>query len=88
MAPIPENVQVPNPQKMEDDRETRVRFKKSWNHAYGGVTVQRYLEGEVADVSEVCAAVGVENGACELVDANKVDLHDPRTAVKLKTIKK
>lgn len=90
MAPMPENANLPNPTRDETDRDTRVRFKKSWNHAYGGVNVVRYLKDEVADVSTVCADVACDpvNAAAERVDADKVDLFDPRAAVAKKPVKK
>lgn len=76
MAPMPENLTIPNPTREETDRETRVKFKRSWNHAYGGIDVQRYVENEVADVSAVCAECAIKNGAAE--PAEQLELFDPR----------
>ncbi len=90
MAPIPENTTVPNPQKEKVELDTRVRFTRSYRYAYGGINVVSYSAGQVADVSEDCAARAISDGAGEDVDPEKVELFDPKKApaAVLKKIKK
>lgn len=79
--PIPENMQVENPQMVKELLDTRVKFLKSYRYAYkGGVFVVSYAAGQIADVSEDCADRAISDGAAEGVDADSVELFDPKKA--------
>lgn len=76
MCPQPENKQLPNPTKDESDRSIKVRVKKPFRHAYGGVDVVAYVEDQVVFVSERCVELAGEEFV-EIV-GDEVPEVDPR----------
>lgn len=75
--PVPENVTVKNPTLDVDIRETRVRLTKSFQYAFGGIRVERFLADQVVDVTDRCAELIIAEGAGSIVD-DKVEIFDPR----------